>query len=112
MSVGISEMRGVPGATEASMYDYEGTEGPAVAMLIHPQREKNPRRLHLELLQNDRAHNYDKDGRYQERRAAGCEDKHACGSATRVADRERGVGAAGRTSSGGRLYKQDTPAES
>ena len=42
MSVGISEMRGVPGATGASMYSYEGTEGPATTMLLdrHPTNQR------------------------------------------------------------------------
>ena len=43
MSVGISEMRGVPGAAGASMCNYEGTEGPATTIHVTYLRYATPK---------------------------------------------------------------------
>ena len=100
MSVGISKMRGAPGATGDTMGDYEVAAGSAMTMLVDPPRENAPRRLQLELSQDDRASKYDEDGHCRARRAAGWEDERSCGSATQAADQARAGGAARRTSSG------------
>ena len=37
--VRIPKMPGAPRVTETSMRDYEGTQGPAMALLVDPRRE-------------------------------------------------------------------------